>query len=566
MSGTDNESPDLGSQDFDDIAAALAMQGANPLAGLTPAQVASALGRWYLAFGRRPTVMVSEALKWASGQARVAAGASSIVPDPKDWRFADDAWDHPAWRRVAQSYLLTGRSFLESVDELNLDEKSALRARFALRLLVDACAPTNTLAGNPAAMKKAVTTRGRSLYDGARHLMHDLRKNGGMPSQVDSRPYRVGETVAVSKGAVIHRSEMFELIQYAPTTSKVHSLPTVVVPPQINRYYFLDLAPGRSFIEHTVASGVPTLLISWRNPGPEHRDWSLDDYGNACLEAMRVAADVYGVDQVNTIGFCAGGMTLAGVLSHLAATREDLINAFSLAVTLLDTEVSSSLNMFASRRTVSAAIARSRRKGVLDGRTLSTVFAWLRPNDLVWKYWVSNYLLGNNPPAFDILAWNADSTNMAATLHAEFLHIWVDNIFMTPGSFEMLGTPIDLTQVKHDAYVVGALTDHLVPWQSAYAAARVLAGETRFVLSNSGHIQALVNPPGNPRSSFLTNAENPADVEEWYRSANKNVGSWWEDWALWTAERSGDLRHRPRRLGSRAHPVLEAAPGRYVHE
>ena len=561
-----NELPDLSSQDFDDIAAALAMQGANPLAGLTPAQVASALVRWYVAFGRRPTVMAAETLKWASGQARIAAGASSVVPDPKDWRFADDAWQHPVWRRLAQSYLLTGQSLLDSADELDLDEKSALRAKFALGLLVDACAPTNALAGNPAALKKVLKTRGRSLYDGARHLMYDLRRNGAMPSQVDSRPFRVGETVALSKGAVIHRSEMFELIQYAPTTPKVHSLPTVVVPPQINRYYFLDLAPGRSFIEYTVDSGVPTFLISWRNPGPEHRDWSLDDYGKACLEAMNVAADICGVDQVNTVGFCAGGMTLAGVLSHLAATHDDLINAVTLGVTLLDTAVSSSLNMFASRRTVSAAIARSRRKGVLDGRTLATVFAWLRPNDLVWKYWVSNYLLGNNPPAFDILAWNADSTNMPATLHAEFLHIWVDNVFMAPGSFAMLGTPIDLTQVKHDVYVVGALTDHLVPWQSAFAAARVLSGDTRFVLSNSGHIQAMVNPPGNSRSSFLTNSEKPADAEEWYRSATKNAGSWWEDWARWTAERSGDLRPRPRRLGNRAHPILESAPGRYVHE
>jgi polyhydroxyalkanoate synthase subunit PhaC len=555
-------SPD---RDFDDIAAALAMQGANPLAGLTPAQVASAMLRWYLAYGRRPTLVLSQALKWGAEEARIVAGVSAIRPDAKDARFADPAWQHAAWRRLAQSYILTGNSLLDSVDELDLDKKSALRARFALGLVIDACAPTNALVGNPAALKKMVTTRGRSLYDGARHLLYDVRNNRGMPSQVDSRPYRVGETVAVTKGSVVHRTEMFELIRYAPTTPKVHSLPTVVIPPQVNRYYFLDLAPGRSFVENAVGTGIQTFLISWRNPGPEQRDWSLDDYGRACLEAMEVAAELCGVEQVNTIGFCAGGMTLAGVLSHLAATHTELINAATLAVTLLDTDVNNSLNMFVSRRTVAAAISRSRRKGVLDGRTLATVFSWLRPNDLVWKYWVSNYLMGNNPPAFDILAWNADSTNLPATLHAEFLHMWVDNVLMIPGSFEMLGTAIDLTQVKNDLYVVGALTDHLVPWQSAYAAARVMSGDVRFVLSNSGHIQALVNPPGNPKASFLTNDDNPDDVEDWYRSASRNTGSWWEDWTRWTAERSGESRPKPRRLGNRNHPVLESAPGRYVH-
>jgi polyhydroxyalkanoate synthase subunit PhaC len=556
-------SPD---RDFDDIAAALAMQGANPLAGLTPAQVASAMLRWYFAYGRRPTLALSQALKWGAEEARIVAGVSSVRPSPKDARFADPAWQQAGWRRLAQSYVLTGQSLLDSIDELDLDKKSALRARFALGLVIDACAPTNNLVGNPAALKKVVTTRGRSLYDGARHFLYDVRNNRGMPSQVDSRPYRVGETVAVTKGAVVHRTEMFELIRYAPTTPRVHSLPTVVIPPQVNRYYFLDLAPNRSFVEHAVSTGIQTFLISWRNPGPDQRDWSLDDYARACVEAMEVSAELCGVEQVNTIGFCAGGMTLAGVLSHLTATHAELINAATLAVTLLDTDVNNSLNMFVSRRTVAAAISKSRRKGVLDGRTLATVFAWLRPNDLVWKYWVSNYLMGNNPPAFDILAWNADSTNLPATLHAEFLHMWVDNVMMIPGSFEMLGTPIDLTQVKNDLYVVGALTDHLVPWQSAYAAARVMSGDVRFVLSNSGHIQALVNPPGNPRASFLTNDDHPDDVEAWYRSATKNTGSWWEDWARWVGERSGEPRPRPRRLGNRSHPILEDAPGRYVHD
>lgn len=551
--------------DFDDIAAALAMQGANPLAGLTQAQVVQALLRWYLALGRRPTVLLSELLTWGSGEAKILAGVSDLEASPKDRRFADPAWTNAVWRRLLQSYLLTGETLMRSIEELDLDEKSAHRARFALGLLVEACAPTNALVGNPAALKKALRTRGRSLYDGARHRLHDVRHNRGMPSQVDTRPYRVGETVAVTPGSVVHRTEMFELIQYAPTTPRVHSLPTVVIPPQINRYYFLDLAPGRSFVEHAVSTGIQTFMISWRNPGPAQRDWSLDDYGKACLEAMEVAASVCGVEQVNTIGFCAGGMTLAGILSHLSATERQLVNAASLAVTMLDTQVDSSLNVFVSRRTMAAAISRSRRKGVLEGTTLADLFAWLRPRDLVWKYWVANYLMGENPPEFDILAWNADVTNLPATLHAEFLHMWADNVLTRPGTSETLGTPVDLSEVRTDLYVVGALSDHLVPWQSAYSATRLFGGDVRFVLSNSGHIQALVNPPGNPRSSFLTNDHDPGEVEAWYRSAVKNPGSWWEDWASWTAERSGGERPRPRRLGNRKHPILDSAPGRYVH-
>ena len=550
----------------DDIAAAAAIQGANPFLGLTPGQVVSAAGRWAGALGRRPTVLVAEVLKWGSEEARVLAGVSTMQPDAKDKRFADPAWNNPLWRRLSQSYLATRASLLGSVDHLGLDPKSAERARFALSQLTEATAPTNSLLGNPAALKRAATTRGRSLVDGTRHFLHDARHNGGMPSQVDTRPFRVGETVATTEGAVVYRTPMFELLQFAPTTAKVATIPTVIVPPQINRYYFLDLAPKRSFIEYSVGRGIPTFIISWRNPGPDQRDWGMDHYAASCVEAMRVAADVAGVEQVNVVGFCAGGMTEAAVLSHLAVTDDDLVNAATLAVTLIDTEVTSTLNMFASQRTLRTAIARSRRKGMLDGRSLGKVFAWVRPNDLVWNYWVSNYLLGQNPPAFDVLAWNNDATNLPAALHAEFMHMWMDNALIHPGTLTVLGTPVDLGRVKNDLYVVGALTDHLVPWQSCYAATRVFGGDVRFVLSNSGHIQALVNPPGNPKASYYPVEGAPPDPEQWLKGATKMTGSWWEDWAAWTLDRSGPSRPRRRGLGNRRHPVLAAAPGRYVRE
>jgi polyhydroxyalkanoate synthase len=470
------------------------------------------------------------------------------------------------WRRVAQSYLATRDGVLGSVDQLGLDAKSAARARFALGQVVEAVAPTNSLLGNPAALKRARATRGRSLVDGGRHLLHDVVRNGGMPSQVDTRPFRVGETVAVTPGAVVHRTAMFELIQYRPTTPRVADRPTVVIPPQINRFYFLDMAPGRSFVEYAVGRGIQTFVISWRNPGPDERDWGLDDYATACIEAMEVAAAVTRSDRVNVVGFCAGGMTESAVLAHLAATGRDLVEAATLAVTMIDSEVTSTLNMFASERTVRTAIAGSRRKGILDGGSLSRVFAWVRPNDLIWNYWVANYLLGHNPPAFDVLAWNADATNLPAALHAEFMHMWIDNALVHRGLVAVLGTPVDLATVKQDVYVVGARTDHLVPWQSAYAATRVFGGHVRYVLSNSGHIQALINPPGNPKASYHRNDETPDDPDEWLAGAERVADSWWVDWADWTLARSGELRARPRTLGSRAHPRTAEAPGRYVRE
>lgn len=547
-----------------DVATTESIRGANPFVGMTPRHMASAALRYALAAGRRPTVLAAEALQWASEEARVVAGTATIAPDPRDKRFSDPAWTHPIWRRVAQAYLTTGHRVLDSVDQVGLDPKSAARAKFALSQIVEATAPTNSLIGNPTALKRAMGTRGRSLIDGGRHFLHDVRHNGAMPSQVDTRPFRVGETVAVTQGAVVHRTPMFELIQYQPTTPKVASRPTVVIPPQINRFYFLDLAPKRSFIEYALSRGIQMFVISWRNPTRDERDWGLDAYASACIEAMEVAASITRADRVNIAAFCAGGMTGSAVLSHLASTGRDLVEAVTLAVTLIDTEVSSTLNMFSSERTMRSAIAKSRRKGVLEGRDLARVFAWVRPNDLVWNYWVSNYLLGLNPPAFDVLAWNSDATDLPATLHAEFMHLWSDNALMHPGKLTLLGTPVDLSTVKQDAYVVGALTDHLVPWQSAYAATQVLGGNVRYVLSNSGHIQALINPPDNPKASYYTNEDNPADPAEWLAGAGKVTSSWWVDWADWTLARSGGQRNKPRTLGSKAHPTVVAAPGEYV--
>jgi polyhydroxyalkanoate synthase len=497
----------------------------------------------------------------------VLSGSSEVTPDAKDRRFADDAWStSPVWRRVAQSYLVTRDRVLSSVDQLDLDEKSADRARFALMQVTEAAAPTNNLLTNPTALRTVADTRGRSLVKGGRHLIHDVLHNGGMPSQVDTRPFEVGVNTAATPGAVVYRSPMFELLQYTPSTPQVHSVPTLLIPPQINRFYFLDIAPGRSFIEHAVSQGLQVFCISWRNPTPRQRGWDLDDYAAACVEAMRICSAITKAPHVNIAGFCAGGMTTASVLSHLAVTEPGLVNAATLGVTMIDSEVTSTMNMFASERSVEAALARSRKRGVLSGASLARMFAFVRPNDLIWNYVVSNYLLGKNPPAFDVLAWNADATNMPAALHATFLDMWLNNALINPGRASVLGTPVDLGRVHNDMYVVGARTDHLVPWKSAYAATKHFGGNVRYALSNSGHIQALINPPGNPKSTYYTNDASAAPAEDWLQAATRHHGSWWEDWASWSKERSGDLKPRPRSVGNRRYPRVAEAPGAFVTE
>jgi polyhydroxyalkanoate synthase len=558
--------PNAAVQDGDVVEEAV-LGGANPFVGLTPGQVARAGARWAQALARHPRVLAESFGSWLADEALVVAGSSDVTPDVKDRRFADGAWStSPVWRRVAQSYLVTRDRVLSSVDQLDLDDKSAERARFALMQLTEAAAPTNNLLTNPTALRALVDSRGGSLVKGARHLAHDVRHNGGMPSQVDTRPFVVGTNTAATPGVVVYRSPMFELIQYAPSTPLVHDVPTLLIPPQINRYYFLDIAPGRSFIEHAVGSGLQVFCISWRNPTPRQRDWDLDDYAAVCVEAMRICAAITKAPHVNIAGFCAGGMTTASVLSHLAATEPTLVNAATLGVTLIDSEVTSTLNMFASERAVEAALARSRKAGVLSGASLARMFAFVRPNDLIWNYVVSNYLLGKNPPAFDVLAWNADATNMPAALHASFLDMWLSNALINPGRASVLRTPVDLGKVQNDMYVVGARTDHLVPWKSAYAATQHFGGNVRYALSNSGHIQALISPPGNPKSTYYTNEASSADPEEWLKSATRHQGSWWEDWASWSKERSGDERPRPRSLGNRRYPRIADAPGAYVTE
>ncbi|MBV8594203.1 MAG: alpha/beta fold hydrolase, partial [Caulobacteraceae bacterium] len=398
------------------------------------------------------------------------------------------------------------------------------------------------------------------------NFVDDLRQSKTLPTQVDKRPFVVGENMAVTPGAVIFRNEFFELIQYNPGSSTVYQRPLLVVPPPIGKYYFLDLAPGRSFFEFAVDKNIHLFTISWRNPGNDQSDWNLDTYAGGVLEALDVVKTVSGSPDVNALGFCAGGMLLATVLNHLKATDQTPIHTAAFAVTLLDFDTEAPIGAYANASLLEAGRGASAQRGVLDAKTMAAVFAWLRPNDLVWNYWVNNYLMGEEPPAVDLMAWNADGTNLPGALHAQFLEIFGRNVLCQPGAMTVLGTPVDLGRIDVELYCMAAINDHLTPWRGCYRTTQLLGSPSTFVLSNSGHIAGLVNPPGNPKSKyFLGPSPPPAEADDWLANASERPGTWWEHWAEWTTRRSGDLVSAPAAPGGDRYPPIDAAPGRYIH-
>ncbi|MCB2077887.1 MAG: alpha/beta fold hydrolase, partial [Novosphingobium sp.] len=358
--------------------------------------------------------------------------------------------------------------------------------------------------------------------------------------------------------------DMFELIQYTPATETVHEVPVLLIPPQIGRYYFTDLAPGRSFAEYTVSQGLQYFAISWRNPSPDEREFGLEDYAKASLQALEAVTGITGQKKANVVGFCAGGILTSIIAAYLAAKGSKLINTFTMCVTMLDFKTDASLGAFRLPTLLTVAKAQSAMKGVLPGGDLHKIFSWLRPNDLVWNYWVNNYLMGENPAPFDILAWNNDSTNMAAKLHKDFLALFDANSLIEPGGYELMDQPVTLSDVKCDMFVVGAVTDHLTPWKACYKSRANIGGKTTFALSNGGHVAALVNPPGNPKAFHYIGPAKADTADEWLESAEKLPGSWWESWTKWVGDRSGKEVHAPKLLGSNEFAATIDAPGEYV--
>jgi polyhydroxyalkanoate synthase subunit PhaC len=526
-----------------------------------------AAARFAGSLARRPRSVARRVAGLGRELGRVAIGSAEIAPPRGDRRFTDAAWtENPVFHRLMQAYLAAGATLDGLIRDAALDIQTERRVRFPVENVHDALAPTNFPWSNPVVIKATASSRGGNLVRGAGHFAADMRTAPRLPSMVDTSRFEVGGNLATTPGSVIHRDDVFELIQYAPQTDQVRSVPLLLVPPMINKFYVADLAPERSLIEYLVQQGQQVFAISWRNPEAEHGSWGLDTYAEAILAALDAACDVTESEQAQLLAFCGGGIAGATVAGHLAATGEqDRLAGLTLGVCVLDNEQSGTPSAFVNRDVARAALAVSARQGYLDGNSLAELFAWLRPNDLIWGYVVNNYLLGRRPPAFDILFWNNDTVRLAAGLHRDFIQIALDNPLLEPGALELLGTPIDLGQVDVDSYVVAGIADHITPWESCQKTTRMLGGDTRFALSTSGHIAAIVNPPDNLKASYRIATEGEHDdPQSWLAAAERRPGSWWEDWNSWLAERSGPMRAAPAHVGSPRFRLKGRAPGTYV--
>ena len=516
----------------------------------------------------RPRLVAGRGRQLAGELARIGVGRSEVQPSRRDRRFADPAWTgNPLLRASMQAYLTAAETVTGVVAGAGLDEADRERVNFVLTNLIDALAPSNNPLLNPAAVKAALDTGGGSAVAGLRNFLSDMAAPPRVPSMVEPDAFEVGRDLAVTPGSVVLRTPVFELIQYRPATETVREIPLLFVPPVINKYYVLDLAPGRSMAEYLVGAGLQVFMISWRNPDARHAAWNLDTYGQAVLDSMDATSRIAGSEQTALAGTCSGGIIAAMVAAHLAHIgQQDRIAALTLLVTVLDQARAGLASAVIDQRTVRLAAAASRARGYLDGRSLAEVFAWLRPNDLIWNYWVNNYLLGKKPPPFDILFWNADTTRMTAGLHRDFLELGAANSLVRPGAATMLGSPVDLSAVNRDSYVVAGITDHICPWQSCYRSTRLLGGTPRFVLSTSGHIAAMVNPPGNAKARYQVAEDCPDDSAEWLRQAETGQGSWWSDYAGWLAGRCGSERAAPAEPGGGGLAPIGEAPGTYVYD
>jgi polyhydroxyalkanoate synthase len=518
------------------------------------------------ALARRPAALAGRGAELVAELAKVAAGSSERVPARADRRFTDPAWKKNWYfRRLLQAYLAVDDTVHGLVRDADLDWASSQRLEFLADNILDAIAPTNFAWSNPAALKATIDRGGGNFLTGGAQFLRDVRSPAKIPANVDRSKFKVGENLANSPGAVVQRAPQFELLQYTASTTEVREVPLLIVPPMISKYYVVDLSPGRSLVEYLVSRGQQVFAISWHNPGAGNAEWDLDSYVAAVIDAAATARSITGADQVHIAGLCAGGVASACVLGRLADIGEqDTIAGLSLTVTVLDTSRAGIIGSFVSPDTAAAAVARVRKRGFLDKNDLARTFAWLRPNDMIWNYWVNNYLIGEKPPAFDLLFWNSDSMNMPAGLHRDFVKIGMENPLGKAGGISVLGSPVDLSKVNVDTYLVAGETDHITPWPNCYRTTQMLSGESRFIMSTGGHIAAVINPPGNPRATYRVGEEYPKTPEAWLKTAEVRQGTWWEDWDGWLAQRSGETTPAPAKPGSKLHPPIEPAPGTYV--
>ena len=542
------------------------------LSGGTAASFGGALRRLGVDLAVHPLTAVRAGADLALRQGTVALHTMSRVlggdptpvasPPPGDRRFADRAWrDNPFLRGLLESYLVSAGWWRDRVADAHLDPEERHRARFAVTTLIDALAPSNLPLVNPAVVKEAIDTGGLSALRGLAQMAEDVVRRNGRPQQVDASAFELGRDLAATPGRVVVRNRLMELIAYEPQTERVHENPILCSPPWINKYYIMDLAPGRSWVEHMVQNGFTVFMISYRNPDASLAKLTMDDYlVEGVLTAMDRVQALTGAPRVNIAGLCLGGTYAFLAAAHLAARGEaDRLGWVTVTNTLVDFSEPGDLGVFCDDQSVRRLEQAMSRKGYLEASRMATTFDWLRGNDLVWNYVVSNWYMGRKPPAFDILAWNSDSTNMPAVMHTQYLRAcYLENRLVRPGAFTIAGTPIDLSRVRTPTFVLGAEADHITPWRGTYRTTQLLGGDVHYVLTNSGHIAGVVNPPGSPKSRHWTNPRNPADADRWRAGATAHEGSWWAEWMRWVSERSGRMVSPPEL------PDGEPAPGRHV--
>lgn len=542
-----------------------------PLVGLTREDIFGAVAVLLRETASDPKRLMRHSQEMGSDMIKIMTGKSELAPNPRDKRFMDPAWRYnPFMRAGMQYYLAVQKGMANWLEELELDDLEKDRARFISNIIIDGIAPTNTLIGNPTAQKRLIDSGGLSLIKGLKNAYKDLTENKGMVSQVDKRPFKLGENVATSKGSVVLRTEMMELIHYAPTTDKVYEIPQLTIPPQINKMYINDLSPEKSVVKYQLDNGIQTFVISWRNPSKEQGHWDMADYVRSCREAMEAVSAITGSKKVNVSAGCSGGQTATMLASKMASDKDDLLGALTLMVCVLhpkqnDIEAGSLI----SEHGLALARQRAAKKGIIKGDDLSRGFAWLRPNDLIWNYVINNYLLGDDPPAFDVLFWNADATNLSAALMGDFLTIFETLAFTKKGEVEMCDHKIDLSKITSDLFILGGVTDHITPWKATYRSTQLFGSkDVTYVLSHSGHMQAILNPPGNPKAKYYLNKGKklPATADEWQAGAEEVAGSWWPYWMEWMQKRSGKQHAAPKELGNADYKPLDPAPGLYVVE
>ncbi len=517
----------------------------------------------------------SDYLKQATAlwNASLGHGEAAAVGDR---RFAAAEWRaNPAAHFMSQLYLLNSRTLGQMAAAVEADDKTKARIRFAVQQFVDAVSPSNYLALNPEALQAALDSKGETLTRGMQHLWDDVQR--GHVSQTDESAFEVGKNVATTAGSIVFENALFQLIEYAPLTPQVHTRPFLLVPPCINKYYILDLQPDNSLIRYAVSQGHRVFVVSWRNPDDEVKALTWDDYiEDGAIAAIRVVQAISGQDKINALGFCVGGTILATALGVLAARGEQPAASLTLLTTLLDFADNGILDIFVDEASVQlreATLGADAAKGpqLLHGQELATTFSFLRPNDLVWNYVVGNYLKGESPPAFDLLYWNGDSTNLPGPMYCWYLrHTYLQNELKQPGKLTVCGEKLDLGAIEAPVYIYGSREDHIVPWQAAYRSTQIFKGKKRFVMGASGHIAGVINPPARPpkpskRSHWIAKGTAlPADAGAWFDGASEHPGSWWPDWSAWLASHAGPLKPAPKTPGNRKYKPIEPAPGRYV--